>query len=34
MSVIGPSRYVPASQQFGRFWSEADISERFFAEPD
>jgi hypothetical protein len=30
---IGTSRHFAASQQFGRFRSEADISERF-AEPD
>jgi hypothetical protein len=29
----GPSRQFAASQQFGRFRSEADISERL-AEPD
>jgi hypothetical protein len=32
-SPIGTSRHFAASQQFGRFRSEADISERF-AEPD
>jgi hypothetical protein len=26
MSAIGPSRHFAASQQFGRFRSEADIS--------
>jgi len=25
ISVTCPSRHFPASQQFGRFWSEADI---------
>ena len=25
MSEIGPSRHFAAAQQFGRFWSEADI---------
>jgi len=29
MYAIGPSRHFAASQQFGRFRSEADISERF-----
>ena len=28
MSPIDPSRHFAALQQFGRFWSEADISER------
>ena len=31
--LLGPSRHFVASQQFGRFRSEADISLRF-AEPD
>ena len=29
MPLIDPSRHVAALQQFGRFRSEADISERF-----
>jgi hypothetical protein len=29
MSGCGPSRHFAASQQIGRFRSEADISERF-----
>jgi hypothetical protein len=29
MSLAGPSRHFVATQQFGRFRSEADISERF-----
>jgi hypothetical protein len=32
-SANGPSRHFAASQQFGRFRSEADISERF-VKPD
>jgi hypothetical protein len=31
--VLRPSRHLAASQQFGRFRSEADISVRFL-EPD
>jgi hypothetical protein len=34
MSPIGPSRHFAATQQFGRFGSEADIQRAAIAEPD
>jgi len=32
-SPLGTSRHIAVTQQFGRFWSGADMSEPF-AEPD